>query len=155
MQFLPDMSHVKLILFDVDGVLTDGTIFISENGEPIKAFNVKDGLAIELLHCHGIKTGVISGKASPALTYRCEKLGFDCVATGCKNKLSKIDEICQQLKTTPAEIIFCGDDVPDLAIMQHCGIGCAPVDSHALVLESADLVLCSKGGEGLLESWLT
>jgi 3-deoxy-D-manno-octulosonate 8-phosphate phosphatase (KDO 8-P phosphatase) len=100
-------TTIKMVLFDIDGVMTDGTIYMSEVGECLKAFNVKDGLAIELLRSHGINTGVISGKASSALTLRYQQLGFDVMKTGCKHKLPKFREVCEQFQLQPEEIAFC------------------------------------------------
>ena len=148
MNFNNNLQNIKLVLLDVDGVMTDGSIYISQNGESIKKFNVKDGLAIELLRCHGIQTGVVSGKASAALTSRCEALGFDFIITGCKNKLHRVNEICKSLSISIDEIAFCGDDILDLPVMAPCGISFAPADAHELVLEKADIVLNSNGGRG-------
>jgi 3-deoxy-D-manno-octulosonate 8-phosphate phosphatase (KDO 8-P phosphatase) len=148
------LDDIRLVLFDVDGVMTDGTIIMSEQGEVLKAFNVKDGLAIELLRSHGILSGVISGKASPALSKRCQQLGFDIVITGCKNKLPQLTQICQDYQLTLKDIAFCGDDVLDLPIMEICGLGAAPCDAHQLVLESADWVMSKKGGEGMVREFV-
>lgn len=145
---------IKVVLFDVDGVMTDGTIYMSESGEFIKAFNVKDGLAIELLRAHGIKTGVISGKASPALTKRCQQLGFDVIETGCKHKLSKLEEICNRFDITADEMAFCGDDVLDLPIMAHCGLSVAPADAHQLVLVEANWISEFNGGFGMVRDFV-
>ena len=148
------IDDIRLVLFDVDGVMTDGTIFMSEQGEVLKAFNVKDGLAIELLRSHGILTGVISGKKSAALSNRCVQLGFDIVITGCKNKLPQLTQICQDYQLTFKDIAFCGDDVLDLPIMVKCGLGIAPRDAHELVLLSADWVMSKKGGEGMVREFV-
>lgn len=145
---------IKMVLFDVDGVMTDGTIYMSESGEFIKAFNVKDGLAIELLRAHGIKSGVISGKASSALTKRCQQLGFDVIETGCKHKLPKLEDICTRFDITADEIAFCGDDVLDLPIMAHCGLSAAPADAHQLVLAEADWISECNGGFGMVRDFV-
>lgn len=145
---------IKVVLFDVDGVMTDGTIYMSESGEFIKAFNVKDGLAIELLRAHGIKSGVISGKASPALTKRCQQLGFDVIETGCKHKLPKLEEICNLFAITADEIAFCGDDVLDLPIMELCGLSVAPADAHQLVLDEANWISEFNGGFGMVRDFV-
>ncbi|HDY7993130.1 TPA: hypothetical protein RQK73_004692 [Vibrio vulnificus] len=89
-------KNIEMVLLDVDGVMTDGSIYMSGSGEALKCFNVQDGLAIELLRTHGIKTGVISGKSSDALSARCKQLGFDIVITGCKNKLLQIFRIAEE-----------------------------------------------------------
>ena len=153
MQSKEQAKDIKLVLFDVDGVLTDGSIFMSEHGEIFKQFNVKDGLAIELLHSHGIATGVISGKQSPALTKRCEQLGFGIIITGCKNKLPELDEICRSQKVNLVNIAFCGDDVLDLPIMDICGLSIAPSDAHSLVLDSADWITSLEGGKGMVREF--
>tara|TARA_B100001063_G_C16679856_1_gene511109 strand:+ start:584 stop:1126 length:543 start_codon:yes stop_codon:yes gene_type:complete len=144
------MNKIELILFDVDGVMTDGSIYIDEHGESFKKFNVKDGLAIELLHSHGIKTGVVSGKASKALTQRCEKLGFNYIVTGCKNKLPRVEAICSELGIELEQVAFVGDDVLDLPVMQQCGVSFAPSDAHALVLEQAHFITNAQGGSGVV-----
>jgi 3-deoxy-D-manno-octulosonate 8-phosphate phosphatase (KDO 8-P phosphatase) len=145
---------IRIVLFDVDGVMTDGTIFMSEQGEIIKAFNVKDGLAIELLRSQGITTGVISGKASKALSKRCEQLGFDIVITGCKNKSPQLSKICEDYSVALNNIAFCGDDVLDLPIMAICGLGVAPSDAHSLVLADADWVMSKPGGQGMVREFV-
>ena len=144
------MNNIALVLFDVDGVMTDGSIYIDAHGESFKKFNVKDGLAIELLHSHGIKTGVVSGKASAALTERCEKLCFDYIITGCKNKLPRVEAICNELGITLEQVAFVGDDVLDLPVMQVCGASFAPSDAHLLVLQQASYITQAAGGYGVV-----
>ncbi|ASI89241.1 KdsC family phosphatase [Vibrio mediterranei] len=154
MMALFSKKPIKIVLFDVDGVMTDGTIYTSESGELIKAFNVKDGLAIELLRSHGIYTGVISGKSSAALTNRCQQLGFDVIVTGCKHKLPKLNEICTHFNVSSDEIAFCGDDVLDIPIMEVCGLSVAPSDAHQLVIDQADWVSDHKGGSGMVRDFV-
>jgi 3-deoxy-D-manno-octulosonate 8-phosphate phosphatase (KDO 8-P phosphatase) len=123
-------QNIEMVLFDVDGVMTDGSIYINDNGEFFKSFNAKDGLAIELLRRHGLKAGVISGKSSPSLLKRCEQLGFDEVLTGCKNKLPVLIEICNKYQLTFDEIAFLSDDVLDLPVLEKVGLSVAPSDAH-------------------------
>ncbi|MEN8636588.1 HAD-IIIA family hydrolase [Pseudoalteromonas distincta] len=144
------MKNIELILFDVDGVMTDGSIYIDKNGESFKKFNVKDGLAIELLRSHNIKTGVVSGKESAALTFRSEKLGFDFIVTGCKNKLPRVNAICAELNIGLDKVAFVGDDVLDLPVMQKCGASFAPSDAHELVLNYAQYITNAAGGCGVV-----
>lgn len=153
MKYIDNVKKIKLVLFDVDGVLTDGSIFTSEHGEHFKQFNVKDGLAIELLNSHGISTGVISGKESSALTARCQQLRFDIVITGCKNKLPEINKICHSQGISIENIAFCGDDVLDLPVMDICGLSIAPADAHSLIIDSADWVMTLKGGKGMVREF--
>ncbi|ASM52814.1 3-deoxy-D-manno-octulosonate 8-phosphate phosphatase (KDO 8-P phosphatase) [Pseudoalteromonas nigrifaciens] len=147
-------TNIRLVIFDVDGVMTDGSIFISEHGEEVKSFNAKDGIAIELLRSHNILSGVISGKASKALNKRCEQLAFDIVVTGCKNKLPKLVAICRQYNVSLDEVAFCGDDILDLPIMNTCGLSAAPADAHSLVLNSADWVMSKNGGFGMVREFV-
>lgn len=147
-------TSIKMVLFDVDGVMTDGTIYMSSHGEVIKAFNVKDGLAIELLRSHGILTGIISGKSSEVLTLRCNQLGFDTIITGCKNKQPKINDICSKFSISLNEIAFCGDDVLDIPVFDIVGLSVAPSDSHQLVLDKADWITSAKGGKGMVREFV-
>jgi 3-deoxy-D-manno-octulosonate 8-phosphate phosphatase (KDO 8-P phosphatase) len=144
---------IKLVLLDVDGVMTDGSIYINEEGECFKSFDVKDGLAIELLRCHGIKTGVISGKSSKSLDNRCAQLGLDVVVTGCKNKLPALMKICSDFGLSFDEIAFLGDDVLDIPLFEKVGLSAAPSDAHTLALNSASWVTNSRGGNGMVREF--
>ncbi|MCB1755463.1 MAG: HAD-IIIA family hydrolase [Gammaproteobacteria bacterium] len=137
------------MLWDVDGVLTNGDIHISAEGECFKTFNVKDGVAVALLRIHGVKTGVLSGKSSPALTTRCKQLGLDVIKTGIHNKISALSEICKELSLTPEQVAYVGDDIIDLQVIKRVGLSFAPVDAHPLVLDSVDHVTICKGGSGV------
>jgi 3-deoxy-D-manno-octulosonate 8-phosphate phosphatase (KDO 8-P phosphatase) len=140
---------IRLVLFDVDGVLTDGTIYLDGDGEQVKAFNVKDGVAIALLRAHGIATGLVSARSSPALTLRANQLKFDVVVTGCDNKRVAYEHIREQRALQNAQIAFVGDDVIDLAAMAVAGYSCAPADAHPLVLRAAAYITPSGGGHGV------
>lgn len=140
---------VRLVLFDVDGVLTDGSICVAEDGERTKTFNVRDGLAVALLRAHGIGCGVLSGKASGALDYRVQQLGFDIAITGRLDKLEAYEEIKRQQKLEDSQIVFVGDDVIDLPLASIVEVFYAPSDAHSLVLAKADFVTKSCGGRGV------
>lgn len=140
---------VKLVLFDVDGVLTDGTLHIGSEGEQIKAFNVRDGIAISLLRAHGIRSGVLSGKASKALDYRVRQLRFDLAITGQLEKLGAYSAIKAEQKLTDAQIAYVGDDVVDLPLAGLVGSFYAPADAHSLVLSVATHVASANGGRGV------
>ncbi|EOG5904983.1 KdsC family phosphatase [Vibrio vulnificus] len=147
-------KNIEMVLLDVDGVMTDGSIYISGLGEAFKCFNVQDGLAIELLRSHGIKAGVISGKSSEALTARCVQLGFDVIITGCKNKLPQIASISQEYGIPASSMAFCGDDVLDLPVFNKVGLSVCPADAHQLALEEADWVMSAKGGQGMVREFV-
>ncbi len=141
---------IKMVLSDVNGVMTDCTIYMSKS----KAFNIKDELTIELLRVHAIKLGVISGKASIALINRWQQLGFDVNDTGSKHKLSKLSETCTRLNISADELAFCCDDVLNLPIIMSCGFSAVPVDAHQLVLTEAYWVSKYKGGFGMVEDFV-
>ena len=147
-------NNIKMVLLDVDGVMTDGSIYINQDGEFFKSFNVKDGLAIELLRSHGVLVGVISGKASSALDTRCQQLGFDEIITGCKNKLPALINICSKYEITSDQIAFLGDDVLDIPIFEKVGLAVAPIDAHSLAIDSADWVSSLEGGKGMVREFV-
>jgi len=140
---------VKLVLFDVDGVLTDGTLHIGAEGEQIKAFNVRDGIAISLLRAHGIRSGVLSGKASKALDYRITQLSLDVAITGQLEKLDAYFDIKTEQELTDAQIAYVGDDVVDLPLAGLVGNFYAPADAHPLVLSAASHITTVNGGRGV------
>ena len=140
---------IKLVLFDVDGVLTDGSLHLDGAGEAIKTFNVRDGLAVGLLRAHGICSGVLSGKSSAALDYRVKQLKFDVVVTGRLEKREAYAEIQREQGLSDAEIIYVGDDVVDIPLIGLVARFYAPADAHELVAQSADHVLKICGGQGV------
>lgn len=142
-------DQIRLVLFDVDGVLTDGSLFIGSDGEICKPFNARDGVAVALLKKHKIMVGVISGKASKALDYRIRQLNFDFSITGCNNKLNALDEIMKSSSLNPSQIAFVGDDIIDIPIMKKVALGIAPSDAHQLVIDCANHITKSKGGDGV------
>ena len=139
---------IRLVLFDVDGVLTDGSLVFDDKGEALKTFNVRDGVAVALLHAHGIRSGVLSGRASGALDSRIRELGFDVALTGRLDKIEAFAAICGQEGLDGTQIAYVGDDVMDLPLAGRAGCFYAPRDAHPLVLERADHVLTSRGGHG-------
>ncbi|EHU0375944.1 TPA: KdsC family phosphatase [Vibrio cholerae] len=149
-----DAKKIRLVIFDVDGVMTDGSIYITEEGEAFKKFNVKDGLAIELLRTYGIMTGVISGKSSAALDTRCKSLGFDFIQMGTANKLPVVNSLCKAYKLEYSQIAFCGDDILDIPVMELVSISAAPLDAHPLVLEMANWISTKSGGCGMVRQFV-
>ena len=143
------MENIRAVLFDVDGVLTDGTLWVDANGEVIKGFNVKDGVAVALLQKHGILVGVVSGKASAALDFRIQQLQFDVAITGCSDKLSATKHWLKQQGLSMALTAFVGDDIIDIPTMSEVGCAYAPADAHTLALATADFVTQAKGGQGV------
>ncbi len=142
------LKNIELLLLDVDGVLTDGSIVYDDNGGQIKSFNAKDGLGIRLLMKAGIQVGVVTGRSSRALRHRCENLGIALVCDGVEDKGALLDELAEKTGIDVENIAFMGDDLPDLAIMRKAGVSIAVADAHEMVVEAADLITRAKGGEG-------
>jgi 3-deoxy-D-manno-octulosonate 8-phosphate phosphatase (KDO 8-P phosphatase) len=141
-------SNIKLMLFDVDGVLTDGGIIYDGNGEELKVFNVRDGLGIRLLMKAGVMVGIVTGRSSKALRHRCENLGISLVFQGVRDKGILLDQIIQTTGYKAEEIAFMGDDLPDLPIMRKVGFSIAVANAHESVLKQADMITAEKGGAG-------
>ena len=144
------LANIKLLLLDVDGVLTDGKITYTDKGEEIKSFNSKDGLGIRLLMDSGIKIGIITGRKSGALTHRCENLGIDLLFDGIKDKLKAFNTILEKTTISAKETAFAGDDLPDLPVMKRAGLSICPADAPMYIQEHADIVTRQKGGEGAI-----
>ena len=145
----PYQGPVRLVLFDVDGVLTDGTLYLDGQGEQIKGFNVRDGLAVSLLRAHGIRSGVLSGKTSAALDYRIRQLKFDVAVTGRLEKREAYAAIKREQGLEDSQIAYVGDDVVDLPLAGLVGCFYAPSDAHPLVLSNANHVVQARGGRGV------
>lgn len=142
------LKNVRLLLLDVDGVLTDGRILYTDSGEQVKTFNSKDGLGLRLLMDAGIKVGIITGRKSNALVHRCRNLKIDLVMDGVKNKAAALAEICLKTGIRCENIAFMGDDLIDLPIMKHVGIAVSVSDAAPEVKNHADIITLHKGGRG-------
>lgn len=142
-------SGIELVVFDVDGVLTDGSLLYGENGEQLKRFNVKDGVGIKLLQCFDITVAVISAKQSAALDVRLKDLGIAHRYTGCKDKLTALDGLLVTLGLTYDQVAYCGDDVIDLKVMKNVGLAIAPADAYKMVRDYAHVCTEAAGGKGV------
>ncbi len=142
------LSQISLLLLDVDGVLTDGSIYFDHQGEEIKAFNSKDGLGLHFLLEAGIQVGVITARQSKALLHRCENLGIDLVFQGMRDKAAAMEQIQERTSVPPNQMAYMGDDVLDLPMFARVGLAIAVADAHPYVLEQADMVTTAKGGKG-------
>lgn len=143
------LSAIRLVAFDVDGVLTDGRLYYGPEGESQKVFHVRDGVALKVLPDMGIDVAVVSAKDSPALRARLSDLGVRHAFVGCHDKLQRLQSLAGELGLAPHQVAFVGDDLVDLKVMAWCGCGLAPADAYSLVLERADRVLTVKGGQGV------
>ena len=142
------LKRIRLLLLDVDGVLTDGGITYGGRGEEIKTFNVKDGLGIRLLMNAGIEVGIVTGRSSKALFHRCRNLGIARVHDGVRDKAAALASIRSESGLSGAQIAFVGDDLPDLAMMSRVGLPIAVADADPAVCEKAAWVTSAPGGKG-------
>jgi 3-deoxy-D-manno-octulosonate 8-phosphate phosphatase (KDO 8-P phosphatase) len=140
---------IRLVLFDVDGVLTDGKLFITGEGESMKTFHAQDGVAIALLRTHGIRSGFLSGKHSAALTWRAKQLRVDVLITGCDDKRAAYEKIKLEHEMADSQIAYVGDDIIDLPVLETVGMSYAPANAHRLVRQRVDRVTACAGGEGV------
>jgi 3-deoxy-D-manno-octulosonate 8-phosphate phosphatase (KDO 8-P phosphatase) len=143
------LQSLKLVVFDVDGVLTDGRLLYTEKGETIKRFNVKDGVAMKLLPKWGIQVAVITAKDSAPLRQRMKELKIEHFFPSCHNKAEAFDELVVRLGINPNEAAYVGDDVIDLQVMPKVGVAMCPSDAHVLVQRHCSVVLKKAGGEGV------
>lgn len=139
---------IRLLVLDVDGVLTDGRLWFGPRGEALKVFDVRDGLGIVQLLGSGTDVAVISKRRSPMVTIRCRELGVRHVFQGVADKLGVFARLCGRLKLTPAECACVGDDLPDLPLMRAAALSFAPADAHREVRRAADVVTRLPGGRG-------
>jgi 3-deoxy-D-manno-octulosonate 8-phosphate phosphatase (KDO 8-P phosphatase) len=142
-------AQVRLACFDVDGVLTDGKLWFGADGqERLKAFHVRDGLGIKLLEDHGITVAVISARSHPALVARARELGIRHLHQGERDKLARLDSVCESLGLVLEQVAYVGDDLPDLAPMAGAGLAIAVADAHPWVRERAHWCTANRGGDG-------
>jgi len=144
------LNHVRLVLSDVDGVLTDGGMYYSEKGEEFKKFNTRDGMAVELLHKSGIKTALISRENSRIITKRASKIKADKAYLGIQKKELEIMKICNRFHIDPTNIVYIGDDLNDLEIMKMVGFSATPYDGNLEIKKIANYICKARGGEGVL-----
>ena len=145
---LEKAARIRLVIFDVDGVLTDGSLFLGDDGQEYKAFNSLDGHGIKMLQRNGVAAGIITGRTSKVVQHRVRDLGIRHVYQGCAEKLPVYHKLIDELKIHPAETVFVGDDVVDLPIMLQVGLAIAVQNAHALVKKHAHWITPSAGGYG-------
>ncbi|WP_338414825.1 HAD hydrolase family protein [uncultured Sphaerotilus sp.] len=152
LQFPPALlllaQPVRAAVFDVDGCLTDGRIYIGESGETVKAFSTLDGHGIKLLARAGITPVVITGRDTPAVRRRCADLGIVHALYGIHDKLAAAEQVLQTLGLDWHALAVIGDDWPDLPLMVRCALACAPAQAHAEVKAAAHHVTAMPGGQG-------
>ncbi|MDH5764537.1 MAG: 3-deoxy-manno-octulosonate-8-phosphatase KdsC [Gammaproteobacteria bacterium] len=145
---LEKAANIKLVIFDIDGVLTDGSLFIGDGGEEYKAFNSKDGHGLRMLQNGGIDIAIITGRVSNVVEYRVKELGIKYVYQGKREKLPAFEELLEQVKLKPEEIAYVGDDVVDLPVMCRVGLAICVQDGHPYVKKHAHWITEHGGGRG-------
>jgi 3-deoxy-D-manno-octulosonate 8-phosphate phosphatase (KDO 8-P phosphatase) len=146
---LDKARHIKLLLTDVDGVLTDGCVYYSAHGEEMKRFSLRDGMGVERLRTLvQVDVGIITGERSVSVLKRAEKLNVVELHLGIKNKLAVLHEICRRRGLRPDEVAYIGDDTNDLEVLQAVGLSAAPADAFPYVLETVTYQCVQPGGRG-------
>jgi 3-deoxy-D-manno-octulosonate 8-phosphate phosphatase (KDO 8-P phosphatase) len=144
---------VRLAVFDVDGVMTDGTLYIGAGGEAFKAFNILDGHGVKMLQSAGISAAIISGRTSPAVAWRAAELDIAHVVQGSPDKVADFERLRASLGFEAAACAFVGDDLPDLAVMRRCGFAVAVANACEPVKSAAHYVTRAQGGRGAVREF--
>jgi 3-deoxy-D-manno-octulosonate 8-phosphate phosphatase (KDO 8-P phosphatase) len=141
-------KRTRLVIFDVDGVLTDGSLYIGDDGQEYKAFNSRDGHGMTMIQQTGVRLAIITGRSSEVVRIRMESLGIEHVFQGKRDKLPAYAELKDALGIPDEHIAYVGDDVVDLPIMRRVGLSIAVADAHPLVQRHAHWQTRSPGGRG-------
>lgn len=141
-------ARIKLVVFDVDGVLTDGRLYYGAGGEELKVFHVHDGQGIKRLQKAGVTVAIISGRDSAAVTRRMQDLGIEHVFQGDEDKLPILEKLLKKLSLGPEEVACVGDDLPDLPLLKNVGLGIAVSNAQAVLKSAAHHVTAAHGGLG-------
>ena len=144
---------VRLAVFDVDGVLTDGTLYIGPSGEALKAFNILDGHGVKMLQSAGVATAILSGRESEAVRRRAAELGIATVVEGAGDKLAAFEKMITGLGLDALACAYVGDDLPDLPVMQRCGFAVAVANAVDAVKSAAHYVTRASGGRGAVREF--
>jgi 3-deoxy-D-manno-octulosonate 8-phosphate phosphatase (KDO 8-P phosphatase) len=151
------LGSLRLLVLDVDGVLTDGRLYFGAGGEQLKVFHVRDGHGIKAVQAVGISVAVVSGRNSPAVTQRCQELGISEIHQGVADKSAAVARLCSQLGITPRECACVGDDTPDVSLFKQVGFAVAVADAHADARRAAHRCTVMPGGAGAVREvcdWL-
>jgi 3-deoxy-D-manno-octulosonate 8-phosphate phosphatase (KDO 8-P phosphatase) len=148
------LRNIRMVLLDVDGVMTDGRVLLLPDGQEVKFFSIHDGFGIVCAMKVGIRIGIISGRSSPSLKIRCEELGIKDLYMDKMEKLPVLEQIIKEHNLTYDQIAFIGDDVPDLPVLEKIGLSVAPNNAHESVKSRVDLVLSKTGGDGAVREFL-
>ena len=144
-----DLTKIRAVVFDVDGVLSAETIPLHPNGEPMRTVNIKDGYAIQLAQKCGLRIVILTGGKTESVRMRYENLGVEDIYMGCAVKIKEYDKFLQRYGLADEEIIYVGDDIPDYEIMKRCGCACCPSDACPDIKAISHYVSQCAGGHGV------
>jgi 3-deoxy-D-manno-octulosonate 8-phosphate phosphatase (KDO 8-P phosphatase) len=150
-------ARLRLLVLDVDGVMTDGALYFGARGEQLKVFHVRDGHGVKLVQAAGVQVAVISGRKSAAVARRCRDLGIRHVLQGIDNKSRALDVLLAKLKLTAAQLACVGDDTPDIPLFARAAFAVAVADAHPLARAAAHRITTLPGGRGAVREvcdWL-
>lgn len=146
-------KKIKIIAFDIDGVMTDGSLTFLEDGREIKTFNAKDGQGVVMLNKAGFKTAIITARDNGTVLHRAEILNITKLFMGQKNKLKALDLLCEEFGAAYENVAYMGDDYPDLCVIERVGLSCAPKDAIEEVKQKASVVSNFGGGKGAVREF--
>lgn len=141
-------QNIKLLICDIDGVFSDGTIFIGNDGEELKGFNTKDGFGIKALMSSGVDVAIITGRSSNIVNQRMASLGITHIYQGMEDKIQGFNALCKDLNLSPEQVAYIGDDFPDVPVMLKVGLAISVEDGHPYVKQISHYVTTTKGGKG-------
>lgn len=142
------VSKIKMVAFDVDGVMTDGGIIYDQNGVEYKIFNAKDGQGITMLTKAGIITAIITARENNTVKHRFENLGMTKLYMGQRNKVTALKELLSEFNLDASEVAYMGDDLPDIGVLKEVGLACCPSDAVSEVKSVCDFISAKRGGRG-------
>jgi 3-deoxy-D-manno-octulosonate 8-phosphate phosphatase, YrbI family len=148
------LEKIKGFAFDVDGVFTDGSLLVQENGDMLRIHNAKDGFALRWAKISGYKLAIVTGADSPTILKRFQPVGIEHIYLKSRNKLPDFLDFCKKEGLTPEEVAFVGDDIPDIPVLKHCGLAVCPADAAEEVKEICDYVSIKPGGKGCVRELL-
>ena len=145
---MTDFANIRLLVMDVDGVMTDGKITYTSDGQELKSFNIKDGLGIKRAQASGIETAIITGRTSPMVERRARELGIAHLVQGREDKLAALSDLVGQMNLSLDQVAYIGDDLPDLTAIESVKLGACPADAATEVKSKANWVSTRSGGDG-------
>lgn len=146
-------KNIRMLLLDVDGVMTNGQVLLMPNGDEVKQFSILDGFGIVCAMKAGVRVGIISGRTSPSLKIRCDELHIEDLYMGEMEKLPILEEVAAKYSLQFEEIAYIGDDVPDLPVLLRVGLSAAPANAHPDVKTRVHMVLQKSGGDGAVREF--